>query len=630
MKDAARFHPLFESWARRVRARLLARASLTGLALGLALAIVPSFIAWRTGRGSLRPWCLVGGAVGAAAGLAFAQRKRWSDVEVALWLDDRLAAAEAITTAVELCNGAEDDEEARAVVVSTAAAVLATEERRRADPRVLRPRHAIAPIAVAALVGLARWPLPPALVPPAAPGRATVTVADAAGLERAAALGGANARDDEQRERLAQIARDAAKLRADLEKGLERREALDRIARLRDAIAAERLTLGDGERRAGLEAAISKLEESAATKGAARALGDHDLEKMDREMERIANLREKQDRDVAKRALEEAAAAAKAHGAPDVGRALEKESQALRDRERRAELLRDLEKALDEAGEATSEERSEAEALDRKGSDEAARRLADSLGKALEKMTPEARQRLAEKLKDRARSHGRGQVDPRALKDLADDLSSPEGQKRLEKELEDMAREDDESSESKEQRQLDDAERGADGAEDDVNGQGPGGKSPPGAHPGEKGPGKNGGEKGNGGEPGAAPGDGTAGGPGESTPIPLPGTGEGRGGEGDGRPGAGGHHDTGTGSHEGKTNPVEGAGNLKSRAHAPMNRGALMPGITTGWSAGKAGGTANAQGTGALGSVGPTEVDGVEQSDVPEEYREQIRQYFQP
>jgi hypothetical protein len=55
-----------------------------------------------------------------------------------------------------------------------------------------------------------------------------------------------------------------------------------------------------------------------------------------------------------------------------------------------------------------------------------------------------------------------------------------------------------------------------------------------------------------------------------------------------------------------------------------------MPGTTTGWTPGKAGATANAQGTGALGSVGPGEIDGVDPSEVPEEYREQVRQYFQP
>jgi hypothetical protein len=55
-----------------------------------------------------------------------------------------------------------------------------------------------------------------------------------------------------------------------------------------------------------------------------------------------------------------------------------------------------------------------------------------------------------------------------------------------------------------------------------------------------------------------------------------------------------------------------------------------MPGTVTAYTAGKAGGTANTLGTGSLGVVGPGEVDGIENSDVPQEYREHVRQYFQP
>jgi hypothetical protein len=61
-----------------------------------------------------------------------------------------------------------------------------------------------------------------------------------------------------------------------------------------------------------------------------------------------------------------------------------------------------------------------------------------------------------------------------------------------------------------------------------------------------------------------------------------------------------------------------------------MNKSAAMPGSVTTYTAGKAGGTANARGTGDLKVVGPSEVDGVERSEVPEEYREHVRQYFQP
>jgi hypothetical protein len=53
-------------------------------------------------------------------------------------------------------------------------------------------------------------------------------------------------------------------------------------------------------------------------------------------------------------------------------------------------------------------------------------------------------------------------------------------------------------------------------------------------------------------------------------------------------------------------------------------------GMSLGRAAGREGGTANRQGTGALGQVGPSEVSGVDSNEVPEEYREQIGRYFQP
>src|SRR5262249_22653027 len=116
------------------------------------------------------------------------------------------------------------------------------------------------------------------------------------------------------------------------------------------------------------------------------------------------------------------------------------------------------------------------EALDRKGSDKAAKELADSMGKALEKLTPEERKKLADKLKEQAKSGGMSQGDPQDLKDLADKLSTPDGQNQLERELKDLANAYAESSEGKRQKQLDDAEDGAGKTEDDIGKQGQEGK----------------------------------------------------------------------------------------------------------------------------------------------------------
>jgi hypothetical protein len=593
MVEPDRFPPLFERRARTVRGGLLARRVLTGLAVGLAVAVLAAGAAWWARRGALRPWCALLGVAGAAAGALLAGRRRWSDVDVALWLDDRLATGETITTAVELRSRAEDDGDARAVVVSKAAEALARSDADRVRPGVLRPVHVLAPLAIAALVVVARSPLPPAPVVNCAPGTDAVQLAPVGGLNKVAQLGQAHARDDAQRERLEKIARDARALRADLEKGLARREALDRMAALRDAIAAERLSLGDGERRAGLEAAVSRLRQIDATRNAAEALGDHDLERMDREIARIANGRDERAREEARSALEDAAAAARAAGAPDVGQALEEEKRALEAREKRAEALRRLETAMEGAGVAREDPTAQAEALDREGSDEAARKLASAMSKALEKLTPEERKKLSDRMKDAARKRG-APGGPQDLMDLADRLSTPDGQKDLEDELKDFADQDDQPPEAQQQRQLDDAQQGADDAQGQIDGQ----------------------------KPGQGP-------SGRLTALPAPGGGRSHA-NGDGSGGPGNYHDTGTGPHVGTTGEAAGAGTLRGRAHAPMNRAPGMPGRTTRWTDGNAGGTANVRGTGALGSVGPSQIDGVDHSDVPEEYREQVRQYFQP
>jgi hypothetical protein len=620
-----RFHPLFERWARRVRGRLATRHALTGAAIGLAIAIVPAGVAWKTRHGSLRPFAPAVGLVGALAGLGVARRRRWSDTDVALYLDDRLASEEAITTAVELRNQSELDDPARAVIVGSAANALASGETKRARPKLVRPVHALVPVAAAVLFYIARAPVPAAIAAPPPPGVANVQLSNVDGLKRVILLGQASARDDEQKKRLDELAKEADKLKQDLEKGIPKREAQDRIAHLRDQIAAERLSLGAGQERAGMEAAQQKLQQTDMTKDAAKALGDHDLEQLDKDMEKLANEREKSDRELAKKSLQDAADTAKQNGAPNVGKALEDQKNRMESRGKRADTLRELEKGLEGSGLESGDLKQQADSLDKSGSDKDAKKLADAMGKALEKLTPEERKRLAEKLREQAAKRGTSTGDAQSMKDLADDLDSPEGEKELEKRLKDLANEDDESDEAKRQKELDDAQNGAGGTEGDI------GKQQPGQGEGEPGGGSQP-SPGNG--PPGGDGQGGQGGNGNSIPIPQQGNGAGspggNGGSGSGSSGAGGGHDTGGGSHNGATAPLPNANTLKSRARGPINKAQAMPGTQTGFVAGRAGGTAKTQGTAGVQSAGPSQVDGIDQSDVPQEYRDQVKQYFQP
>jgi hypothetical protein len=580
---------------------------MTGAAVGLLLGALAALGAWKMRQGALRPWMAAAGLAGIAAGAIVASRRRWSDPEVALYLDGRLGANEAITTAVELRNRAEQDEEARAVVVRQAAEALDRGDPKRVRPAVLAWDHLLIPLSVAMLVAVARMPLPRPAVVPAAPGADKVQLARVEGLEKIAALGAIGSPDEAQRKRLEKLAEQARKLREKLNEGMERREAQSEIARLRDDIVAERMSLGDGERRAGLEAAHGQLAKEALTKDAAKALGDRDLTRFDEEMQKLANQREQGDREKAKKALEDAAEAARKAGAPDVARALEEQRKLFEERSKRSQALKDLGEAFGK--DLPPDVKQDLEDLAREGLDKDSAKLAEKMAGALEKLTPEERKKLGEKLRQNAEKGNVAPMDKERMRELAKKLGTPEGQKELLEQLRKMANEPPKSEEAQRGKALGEAEKGAGEAEQQLGG----GAAPlpipmAGNDPGQPGGGKC---KGGGDAKGGA--------------------GKSGGGDAkDGKGGPGSHHDTGRGSHAGASTPEIDAKGLHARAGGKINPGAPMPGVVAGRSAGRPGETANIRGQGALGEVAPGEVSGVERSDVPEEYREQVGKYFSP
>jgi hypothetical protein len=592
--EADRFQAGFTRAARGVRARLSLGRVLAGAAAGMALGALACAAAWQTRHGELRPWAAAAGAVGAAAGLGLSRRRRLSDTDVALYLDAKLGSEEAISTAIELETRRRDDP-ARAVVISQAAETLAHASPSAIRTRMWHPVHLTIPVAAAAIAYLSWIPLPPA--PPsvaAPPGAATVQIAEIAGLEKVIRLAEIDARDEAQRQRLKQIAEDAKKLREKLRQGVEKRQAQADISKLKDAIVAERLSLGDGEQRQGLESALGKLGENPDLKNAAKALGDRDLVQFDEEMEKLANKLEQTDRERAKKTLEEAAEAAKKAGAPDVARELAEQKKRMEERAKKAEKLRELADAI---GDGLSDDAKDAlKDFNGSGSDKDAQKLAEKLADALDKLTPEQQKNLAEHLKRQmAQQGGEPNSAPpskQQLEDLLDQLSTPEGQKQLEEELKRLAEAPAPGSpEAQRQGALDDAQRGMGEAEGQL-----GAPMPVPVAGGNNRPGKGGEDKGGNPSGNAQPGHSEGGGP---------------------------------GNHRGQTGVVDGKG-VQARATTKVNQGRPMPGIVMGRTAARPGETANVQGTGALGAAGPGEVGAIERSDVPEEYREQVGRYFQP
>src|SRR5262249_38174794 len=145
-------------------------------------------------------------------------------------------------------------------VVSQAVTALGRATSRAVRTPVLHPWHAVLPLSMAAVGWISIAPLPPLPAPaPAAPGADRIQLSQVAGLEKVVGLAEAKARDEAQRERLKKLADEAKRLRGALRVGMEKREAQAEIARLRDGIRAERLSLGDGEQRQGMESALGKL-----------------------------------------------------------------------------------------------------------------------------------------------------------------------------------------------------------------------------------------------------------------------------------------------------------------------------------------------------------------------------------
>lgn len=600
--ELGRFRRLFQRWARQVRLRLALRRVLSGLAIGLALGAVAAAALWWQRFGSLRPFAAALGLLGVLVAAFLALRRRLSDADVALYLDARLDAKEAISTALEV---GERSDEARAVVLGDATDALDKGDPKRARPRVLAWLHALAPVGAGALVYLCLIPLPPApAAPPPPPGSSLVRIADLQGLDKIERLEKLDARDAEQRERLKQIAEEAKRLREQLSKGMEKREAQSKIAKLRDDVAAERLKLGDQKNRAGLEAAVGKLADNKSTKDAAKALGDGDLVEFDKKMQELANKAEKADREAAKQALKEAEKAAREKGAKELAKALEEQQQLFDKREAKAEALRELAKGL--KGKLSEEALKDLEEFGQSGSPEAQKRLAESLEKALQGMSEEERQRLAERLQKQMEQQpgGANPMTKEQIDDLARRLATPEGQKALEEQLKELAKPDP-SQEGEREKGLGDAEKGGAEAE-----RGLGGMAPvPMEGNGQPGPGQ--GDKGDKGNPG---------GPGQKGD---------KGNKGDGSGGPGSKKDFGTGDHKGNTRELDAKG-LRAKAGAKLNPGAPMQGSTLGRAPSRPGETANQAGTGALGQAGPSELGGVEGAEVPEEYREQVGRYFQP
>ena len=346
-----------------------------GLALTLAL---PGWPRWTS-----FVLLLVGPLVGAIV----ARRRRPSEADVVSYVDQRLGAAASIMTTWEDAHAAESTR------------VAAADHLGRARPRDVRPTIKSGdligfPVAAGTLAAILVVPFPPPEVAPTAP--RMVQLDEASGLSRLERLPEL-ARTPEERERLEQIARAAEALRRELAEGMEEREALDALESLREQMEQEARRPDSPEERRARDAAVEAM---ATEPSMARALAERDLESLDRAVAQAAARREAADRQRARDALREAARRAREEGDEGLAESLLRRERLLDERSAQTDLARQLAEAMPElAGEGL---RRELERLDRGQSDGSAldQAMVDAMREAWARLTPEERERLAEKMRE--------------------------------------------------------------------------------------------------------------------------------------------------------------------------------------------------------------------------------------
>lgn len=568
----------FSRHSGRVRRARLLRFALTGLTLGLlatALLLVARF--YLAAESGSIPWSALvfsPGPIGLVCGLFVGQRHRWSDEEVALFLDARASSGDVISSALS----------AEATSLSGTVARHALRSLTGLGP--LRPRiwerhhWALPAFFVAALPLLVVHPKAATITQPP-PGAELLTMETLPGLKELESLTQLDAMDPAEAKRLAELLDQAKELERRLQSGMEQREAQASIAKLRDDVDALLGELANAENRAGLAAAVEALRKGAATQKAAEALGNADLVRFDEEMRKLATAAERDAREQAKQALEEALQAAKTKGARAVSSALREQRKNFELREHTQDLLRRIGSALPSEAQSALE-RASSNDLD----EQQMQQLTDALEKALGSLSEEERKALGERLR-KAIERGELNDDPQLqgqAQRLAENFEKGQGHQELRDLLRQMAKP---GGDAERLQRLRSAEDGLHQAQQRAAGvlpvpqsgpQQPGGRSQSSRSSGENG------------------------GPGEGP---------------------------GRGEHAGSTDKVEGQ-DLRAQARPDLNPAFPLQNATQGRTPAQAGERAITPLGSPLSGTSAEELRGVEHSTVPEEYREQVSRYFAP
>jgi hypothetical protein len=567
------FRDVFQTRARRIRGALALRHVLDAAVVGTAIAVLASVALVALGKPRWTALALV--LLGVVCGVVVARRRRFSDDEVALFVDARLGSGEVVTSALATTG----DPPMREQIESDAARALGDASARAITPRVLFFRHAALPLALI-VIAIAPRLVPVRAMKPRAELRSDRVTVPLEELRRVEALRDLVARTEAERARRAAIADRARALAERAKQGMDKRDALDALGKLRESVDAERAEkrTNDAARRAASRA----LAKSPDLGAAADALRRADLVAFDAEMERLARTLEADARKTALAALDEAREAAIARGDQALAGALDEQRRLLKKRAADSQALRELSRLLGDA--LPNDARRALARLDR-NTPESREAIAEAMANAVEGLTKEERERLARALAARAAGmQGDDALSKADLDAVAKALQSNEGREALRRALKELAN-GKEATDSAAERALAAAGAAIGVAEARVAG--------------------------------AAAGAGTGSGQGQSA-------GDANGGEANGSNTRGG----GEGLHAGTTPEVAGSSFAARASGTPL--GGIPIGPAPGLSPATGAELPARPHMGALEAARAREVGAVERSNVPREYREQVGRYFAP
>lgn len=572
------FAQLFDSRRRSLERARATRAATSGFCFGLVFGTLGCAVLHAFGASEWRLAAGIGcAAIGALSGALLARRRRLSREHAALFFDARLENHNEVSAALAPLLGQREPSELEELLQQHASDQLLRVDARRLRPKRFSRLHGSGIAAGSAFGWLCSLaPALPVAHPP--PVDAQTLQAhnwvDVATFERLQQLSG---QDPSQARRLKDLSAGAEQLKEDLAKGLPPERALSEISRLQDAVSAELGELGNAENRSGLAAAVNALRSEPLTGRAARAFAVNDLVEFDREMKRLAASEEEAARAAAKKALLRAEQAAQQEKASAVQKELASQLAQLDARSQDAAILRRLAAALNDG---TTPEPA---ASNSRGVTEREPSLAD----ALQMLSRADTKRLADKLKQGLES-GRFDFEPETrqeLERLAESIAEPNVHEQLKGKFSSLT---DPGAGAVRQQALADAlralaqtqQRAGRGATDRALAASSEGK--PGAP-----------------DPKVSP----------STPSP------GLGGQ--------------VGEHGKGTRKVE-TEIVLSRSEPSLDLTRPLPDSTQGRAAGRSGEAARRAASAPPATNGGSELQGVERTPIPAEYREQVSRYFSP